>query len=107
MARLKAIGERGTWYATVAGERLPCVHDAQMQPDKTYRATKVTDARHDDLLEAIVRSGKLVVRKSTRPNENASWTSNGYVGLFEVADAQIVDDVLTFRFVKRLADLQD
>ena len=107
MARLKAIGERGTWYATVAGERLPCVHDAQMRPDGTYYATGVKDARHDDLLAAIIKSGKVIVRKSTRPHEDASWTSKGYVGVFTVADARIVDEVLTFRFVKRLADLQD
>ena len=107
MARLKAIGERGAWYATVVGERLPCVHDAQMLPDGTYRATKTGDARHDDLLKAIQRSGKVIVRKSTRPNDDAPWTSKGYVGNFEVADAKIVEDILTFRFVKRLDELQD
>lgn len=107
MNRLKAVGERGSWYATVQGERLPCVHQANMHPDGMYRARKVSDASHDQLLAAIKSAGKVIVRKSVRQSDSESWVAKGYVAVFEVADPEIVNDEFRFRFVRRIAELQD
>ncbi len=106
MVKLKAIGERGSWYATVNGERLPCVHQANMKPDGWYRAKRVSDAPHEQLLETITAAGRVIVRKSVRSSNEDSWQSKGYVAIFSVADSQIVDDEQRFRFVERLHNLQ-
>ena len=102
--RAKAVGHRGQCYATVKGERLPCAHQANMQADQTYRATRANDAPHDALLKAIQECGKVIVRKSVRAADGKAWDASGYVAVFAVEDAKVQDDVLTFRFVDRLID---
>ena len=101
----KAIGTRGSWYATVNGERLPCVHQANMQSNLTYLATRVSDAPHDKLFAAINDAGKVIVRKSVRTSDGNSWDAKGYVAVWSVTDLKVENDVLTFRFIDRLVDL--
>jgi hypothetical protein len=102
--RLKATGSRGSWYAEVAGEKLPCVHSPNMR-GSMYRAFWPDDQPHHDLLSAIRDAGKVIVRKSTRNDDDSGWMSNGYIGVFSVKNAQVEGDQLTFELVERLADL--
>ncbi|MBL9065398.1 MAG: hypothetical protein JNN10_03795 [Sphingopyxis sp.] len=102
----KAKGIRGTWYAEVNGEKLPCIHDKNMK-DGEYRAPNADDDRHRKLLNDIVRTGRVVMRKSVREDDSQPWTAIGYVAVWSVADAKIENGMLTFRFVDRLIDLKD
>ena len=102
----KAKGVRGTWYAEVNGERLPCIHDKNMK-NGLYRAPKADDDRHAQLLADIVDTGKVIMRKSERDDESQPWTSKGYIAVWSVSDAKIEDGELTFQFVDRLMDLKD
>ena len=102
----KAKGLRGTWYADVNGERLPCIHDKNMRAG-IYRAPNADDERHQQLLSDIIASGKVIMRKSEREGEDQSWTSKGYIAVWSVADAKIENGELTFKFVDRLIDLKD
>jgi hypothetical protein len=102
----KAQGIRGSWYAKVNGEELPCIHDKNMK-NGSYIAPRADDERHQKLLADIQRTGRVVMRKSERNSDDRSWTSKGYVAVWSVADAKIEGGELTFRFVDRLIDLKD
>ena len=106
MASVRIRGERGSWYADVEGERLPCVHDKNMKPGGWYRAPADADPSHLALLEAIRSCGRVVVRKSERISDDAAWESKGYIGVFDVADAIIEDGEFQFRFLRRTHDVR-
>lgn len=76
-AKVKAIGQRGSWFAAIDGELIPCVHDSWViHPNgvMTYADPKCDpgDAKWVPFLSAL-REGKLaILTKDGPPNENMS-----------------------------------
>jgi hypothetical protein len=111
MARRKAVGERGSWFATVGDERLPCVH-----------AHWVKGTRHSDpgflegegqwpALTSAIRDGKRVILTKDEPldapgkKSGVAFNRTGYIAVFEIDNVETNDAGLHFDLVRRVEDL--
>ena len=106
----KAIGQRGSWFADVEGQSLPCVHAYWMSKDRYNEPNAQPDSSPwPEFIAAIKREKKVILRQSERRdapvNGRGDFTSVGYVAVFSVEEVEVKDGHLTFRFVKRLMDL--
>lgn len=107
--KLKAKGQRGSWFATVDGEVLPCCHKHWMS-GRLYRDPGLFRAlpQSQAFVDAISAHGKIILTDdevlSTEPM--VVFQRKGYIGVFSVKDIVWRDDVLTFEFVQRLEDLE-
>jgi hypothetical protein len=109
--KLKAKGQRGSWFATVEGELLPCVHDLWVSKARfycdPYLYRGIPD--YDEFMNAIERGGKVILTKSiVAPNSAEPPTLNreGYIGIFTVENVRCDDDGFKFELVERIADLK-
>ena len=112
MANCKAIGERGSWFATVNGERLPCVHKHWIKFTHHCDPGYVEGERQwDELFAAIMEGKKIIVTKDdveSRPDRKsgAGFTRTGYVAVFAVDNVTADESGLRFDLKNRLCDLQ-
>jgi hypothetical protein len=106
----KAVGERGSWFARVDGERLPCVHEqwwkkevGQLYHDQLVRPGE----RQCEEFVAAIRAQRRVVltRSKHRHGADQAAERDGYIAVFEVDDIEFDDDGLRFRFTKRIDEL--
>jgi len=78
----KAIGERGSWFASVNGERLPCVHQFWIKGTH-HCAPRVSQHSKKDveLVAAVRASGKVIVTTDIAIDEGgrirAYWICRG------------------------------
>jgi hypothetical protein len=109
---LKAVGERGSWFAKVDGDRLPCVHKhwvtGTTHVDPNYDGS---DPKFIELVEAI-RRGKRVILTNDIAITNAEKKSGigfertGYIAIFDVDDLSTGPEGLRFELRKRVCDLK-
>jgi hypothetical protein len=109
---LKAKGQQGSWFADVAGESIPCVHDYHCtwkegayynQPSKTPSVP-----RYAKYAEAIREAGYVIVAKDAvtkDENGDLSYKRIGYVGVFTVENVELDEKGLRFRIISRVANL--
>lgn len=104
--KIKARGERGSWFAEVAGERLPCVHaywiKGNKHRDPGFDASK---PQWQELLAAISKKRKVIVTNDVRI-ESGGFQRTGYVAAFAVDEIRTDDGCLTFNLVERLLELK-
>lgn len=116
MALKKAIGQRGSWFASVDGEQLPCVHkywltgllyhDPYLLTGPTMTAAKI-----DEYIQAISQVRRVILTDDTPQLDGygkaVGFKRNAYIAVFEVEDV-VHDEVdgLRFGLSKRLADLK-
>jgi hypothetical protein len=105
LPKARARGYRGSWYADVNGERLPCVHQKN-KDGAVYDAACLDDKRHRKLLHDIQAAGRVVLRLSERESENHPWEAKGYDGVWAVEDVKLENGRFTLRFSQRLIELQ-
>lgn len=105
--KAKAIGERGSWFASVDGERLPCVHQYWIRGTH-HCAPRVSQHSKKDLeLVAAIRSkGKVVVTTDRVIDEGEGFERTGYVAVFSVDNVNWRRGELLFDLKERLVDLQ-
>jgi hypothetical protein len=82
--KLKAIGTRGSWFAMVNGESLPCVHqhwlkglhycDPNLKPGKPY---------WDRFVRAIDDGGRVILTKGDHLG-GTNFRRTGYIVIFSV-----------------------
>jgi hypothetical protein len=106
--KARAVGKRGDWFATVNGERLPCVHAHWTKGIWPHHADPGVDGRRNwrEFITAI-ESGKRVIL--TTDHVNADGTLAGrkeYVAIYRVDNVAVYDDTLHFDFTDRLAELR-
>src|SRR5687767_5695554 len=106
MPKFKAHGHRGSWFADVNGEHLPCVH-AHWWKGSGYHDpyARPGDAKFEKLLQGIRETGRGVVTKDDVSDGGRTFKRTGYVGVFKIEDPQLDDDGLRFRITNRIADL--
>jgi hypothetical protein len=113
-AKASAVGERGSWFATVNGERLPCVHmhwwikGSKKFADPGYLAG---EGQWPALVSAIEQFGKVIVTKDDPLSvpENKSglgFKRAGYLAVFTVANIEADEASLRFDLTGRVCDLQ-
>ncbi len=106
----KAVGQRGSWFAAVDAEKLPCVH-AHWFKGREYDDP---DARPDDAgfqeLFAAIRDKKRVILTKDEVlytgEEHTGFQRTGYVAVFSVSDPVLDERGLRFQFIKRLFNLE-
>lgn len=112
MSKVKAIGERGSWFATVDGERLACVHKHWISGthhcDPGYLEG---ESQWPELLESIKRTEKVIVTKDDlipQPDKKSgmAFSRTGYIAVFSVANIEADEIGLKFDLTGRLCDLQ-
>jgi len=111
----KATGQRGSWFAKVDGEQLPCVHKYWLKKldyhDPYVREVDGLPASKVSEFVDAIQSGKRVVLTDDTPHMGpegypTGFTRKAYVAIYQVEHVQYDEtDGLRFRLAKRLDDL--
>ncbi|WP_196814786.1 hypothetical protein [Mesorhizobium sp. L103C131B0] len=115
MVTAKAKGHRGSWFATVDGEDLPCVHKhwvkGLLHHDRFQRHGYGNSPQILELAQAV-QSGKRVILTDDKPLFDGSgnligFERKGYIAIYEVDDVTYIpEEGLKFRLVKRIRNLE-
>jgi hypothetical protein len=112
MAKARAVGERGSWFAKVNGERLPCVHKYWVKGlhhcDPGYIEG---EKQWMELVEAIRQKSKVILTKDDKTTEvekksGAAFSRTGYIAVYSVANVEADELGLRFELTDRICDLQ-
>lgn len=107
MERKKAKGQRGSWFATVDGEILPCVHKHWWLKGKTYHDPNARpgEPKWDEFISSI-RTLKRVILTDDEPwDGTAAFHRKAYIAVFDIEDFRLDGSDLTFRFSRKVVDL--
>ena len=112
----KAIGRRGSWFATVNGESLPCVHKHWVtglihhDPFRRHESG-ASEEKIAELAAAVQRLGRVILTDDDAQLDATgnvvSFQRKNYIAVFEVEDVTFSrEDGLRFRLANRLFGLQ-
>jgi hypothetical protein len=108
----RAIGERGSWFANVDGERLPCVHKhwvrGRVHVDPNFDPS---DPKFIELVDAIEREKRVVLTNdnaivSPEKKSGIGFERTGYIAVFEVDDVTTGPEGLRFELRNRICELR-
>lgn len=106
----KAIGQRGSWFAEVDEESLPCVHDFWVK--RTPEGLFYIDPNYEQdipkwrqFIDAIQEKKRVILTNDTVIDGGLGSERKGYIAVFGIEDIVIEGQTLKFRFVERLIDL--
>jgi hypothetical protein len=109
MLKYTAAGKRGSWFAIVNGESLPCVHSRWTQRGEYHDPNaKPGTPKWDEHFAAIKDGGRVILTRSIIATEalGFGFERAEYVAVFGVDNAEISDNGLRFRLRDRLMDLE-
>jgi len=115
MTTKKAIGQRGSWFATVDGEALPCVHKHWVKglyhhdPFRRHEGG-ASDEKILELATAVQQLGRVILTDDDAELDTAGnvvgFKRKNYIAVFEVEDVTYSrEDGLRFRLARRVCDL--
>lgn len=105
MGKPKAVGARGSWFAEVQGEQLPCVHDYWLGKMHYIDPGVVVGQRQwDEYIEAI-KQKQIVVLTHGKRGEDGVFHRSGYVATYAVANVCVTQAGLEMDLIKRLINL--
>ena len=102
---LKNKGNRGSWFARVAGERLPCVYKEWLVPPRHYLDPGVQPgvAKWDEFVAALRMTKRAIL--TTRPSgENGEDRHD--IRIFQIDHIEVTERGLEFEFVHAIAVLR-
>jgi hypothetical protein len=108
----KAIGSRGSWFAKVDGESLPCVHEywwVKRDQSRRYNDHLLQSSPQNDAFVAAIKDTRRVILTSDKPHSvdnPAPFERTGYIAVWAVDDVEFDDNGLRFRFVDRVCSLK-
>jgi hypothetical protein len=107
VSKLKAKGSRGSWFAEVDGERLPCVHEhwARKWPDYNDPGIKPGGRKENEYIDAIKNGTVILTTDDVVSQEPFRFSRTGYVAIYTVEDVTADDSGISFRFVSRTNNL--
>jgi hypothetical protein len=105
MEKRKAYGHRGSWFAEVDGESLPCVHRYWWRGGRYHDPNFQRGGQWDDLLEGLRSKGRAILTDDETPDGGGSFRRLSYIAVYSIDDVEVRDDGLHFRFVERLENL--
>lgn len=110
MGKKKAIGARGSWFAAVDGELLPCVHSYYWQSPARYHDPDLQDTpKAVELVKAIQEKRRVILTKDNPVFDDfdrVTFQRTAYVAVFSVGGVEFDSSGLRFTFLKRVEDLQ-
>jgi hypothetical protein len=106
----KAIGQIGSWFATVDGESLPCVHDFWYSPPNYNDPEAILGhKRFEDFVAKIQSDGRVIMQKDKPPHISADNKTilerEGYIAVFKVDGLVFDASGLRFKITQRLCNL--
>jgi hypothetical protein len=105
MGKIKATGQRGSWFADVAGEQIPCVHDYWLKGlHYTNPEGRVGEKQWDDYIAAI-KEKLTVVLTHSQLGDDGTFKRKGYVATYAVANVAVTGAGLELDLVRRIANL--
>jgi hypothetical protein len=109
MAKLKAKGQRGSWFAEVQGESLACVHQHWLT-GTWYHDPNMRDGvpPWPEFIAAIRRERRVILTKDAvlGADETIGFERQGYIAVFGVDEITTDGRDLRFRLVERLQELE-
>lgn len=108
MSKRKPIGKRGSWFATVGGELLPCVHQHWFQPGPKYEdpGVEVGNPIWDEFIEELKKTGKVIVTSDDPAPGTGAFRRTGYIAIWSIDNVRVEEGCLRFCFIERLEELQ-
>lgn len=105
----KVKGKRGSWFAGVDGETLPCVHEEwyEWNAGKPYyldKGVKLGDRQWDEFINGIKNSKRVILTKD-KWTENGSFERLGYIAVWDIDNITVENNELRFDFAKRIKDV--
>ena len=105
---LRPVGFRGSWFATIRGKQLACVHKHWFKRLR-YEDPGLSprDPGHAYFVGEIERTRRVILTDDIVTAEGAEirFTRKGYIALWSVSDINFDQSGLHFQFVDRLANL--
>ena len=104
----KAVGQQGSWFATVDGERLPCVHQHWVHSDNGTLhycdpiPNRETNPKYPDYFKEIESCGMVILTKDKVPE----WQRLGYIAVFRIDNFRLDETGLNFDLIERVCNLQ-
>jgi len=110
VVKVKAVGQRGSWFAEVEGIQLPCVHDHWVNLVKGEMRYRDPNYRPDspnwmEFVGGLTMHHRVVLTRDKVINEGEGFEREGYIAVFDIADIRENSHALEFRFTKRVAEL--
>ena len=106
MPKKKVSGARGSWFAKVDGQTLPCVHKYWWNKTGYYDPNaKVGDRKFEELVAAITKGKRVILTADTVLNKGEGFDRTGYIAIYEVDNVEFDANGLRFEFKKRLDNL--
>ena len=108
----KAIGFRGSWFADVDGESLPCVHKHWWASGGRYDDPGLQPGmpKGDELAAAIAAKKRVILTNDMASFDDdgkvIGFDRTGYIAIYSVDGIEYDEAGLRFKFVKRLDDLK-
>ena len=103
----KATGTRGSWFAEVGGELLPCVHAFWYKAPQYDDPHAVSGERKwEELVAAIRDKGRVILTNDDAIDGGFGFNRSSYIAEFSISDLEFEHGHLKFRMVKRLRDLE-
>ena len=107
METRKAVGHRGSWFAKVDGELLPCAHKHWFQGGE-YNDPGVEEGTQvwDEFIAALKATGKTILTTDNVSHDEKQFKRTGYIAVFATDHVRVEDGCLRFRFMDRLCNLK-
>ncbi|TPK82662.1 hypothetical protein [Mesorhizobium sp. B2-4-17] len=115
MTPAKAKGHRGSWFANVDGESLPCVHKywvkGLVHHDRFQRRGYANSSQILELVQAVQQTERVILTDD-KPIVDAAgnligFERKGYIAIYAVDDVTYSpEEGLKFRLVQRIRSLQ-
>ena len=108
----KAHGVIRSWYATVEGESLPCVHEHWwIKGDmlRRYHDIPLRPSAHNDEFVAQIRKSKKVILTGSKPFSPLNplpLERAGYIAIWTVEDVEFDENGLRFKFADKVCNLK-
>lgn len=116
MVTKKAIGQRGSWFATVDGKELPCVHKHWLKGLSYHDPFKPlvngpSPARIHEYVQAIQQEKQVILTNDVTHYDQqgmvSGFTRKNYVAVFAVEDVSFDPKIgLKFKITTRLDELE-
>jgi len=108
----KAIGFRGSWFADVDGETLPCVHKHWWAPGGRYDDPGLQPGmpKGDELVASIAAEKRVILTSDEASLDDdgkvVGFRRTGYIAVYSVDGIEFDAAGLRFKFLKRLCELK-
>jgi hypothetical protein len=105
---IHAVGNRGSWFAKIDGEMLPCVHEHWKEGQRYSDPGCVpSEGKWPRFISAIENGKKVLltrsrVTKAPSRKSGVSLAREGYLGVYAVSDVVADDQSLRFAFGNRI-----